>query len=56
MPKTEEYIKSRFCLDDFQSCSRFKIYENFDGKNIPSDLDPSDREEVKKVMDYLRKK
>ena len=56
MPKTEEYIKNRFCLDNYASCNRYKIYKEFGGKQVPYDLDPSDIEEVKKVMKHLGEK
>jgi hypothetical protein len=56
MPKAAEYIKKRLCSDDYTSCNRFKMYQEFGGKNIPPDLDPDDTEEVKKIIQCLRKK
>ena len=56
MPKTEAYIKKRLCFDNYASCNRFKIYKEFGGENIPVDLGPDDIEEVKKVIECLRKK
>ena len=56
MPKTAEYIKKRLCFDDYSSCNRYRIYKEFGGENIPIDLGPDDIEEVKKVIQCLRKK
>jgi hypothetical protein len=56
MPQTEEYIKKRLCFGDYSSCNRYRIYKEFGGENVPFDLDPYDTEEVKKVMQCLRKK
>ena len=55
-PKTAEYIKLKLCLGEYSSCSRFKMYKEFGGENIPPWLDPHDTEEVKKVVRLLRKK
>ena len=56
MPKTAEYIKRRLCSVDYASCNRFRIYKEFGGENIPPNLDPDDTEQVKKVIQCLRKK
>jgi hypothetical protein len=56
MPKTEKYIKERICFGDYASCNRFRIYKEFGGEKIPFDLDPTDTEEVKKLIQCLRKK
>jgi len=56
MPKTETYIKKRLCFGDYLSCNRFKIYVDFGKENLPPDLDPTDAEEVKKVIQCLRNK
>lgn len=55
-PKTAAYIKQKQCLGDYTACNRFKLYKEFGGENIPSDLDPDDSEEVKKIIQCLRKK
>ena len=55
-PKTADYIKQKQCLGDYSSCSRYKMYKEFGGDNIPVWLDPFDTEEVKKVVQLLRKK
>ncbi len=56
LPKSAEYIKQKLCRGDHTSCNRFKIYKEFGGENIPPGLDPGDTEEVKKIMQCLRKK
>jgi len=56
MPMSEEYIKKRLCFGDYASCNRYRIYKEFGGEDIPVDLGPDDIEEVKKVIQCLRKK
>lgn len=55
-PKTAEYITNKLCLGDYESCNRFKFYKNYGGENVPSDLSPSEEEEMKEVMQCLRSK
>jgi hypothetical protein len=56
LPKTAEYIKIKLCLGDYESCSRFRIYQEYGGENIPPYLDHGDAEEVRKATQCLRKK
>ena len=56
LPKAAEYIKKRLCLADYQSCSRFRVYQEYGGENIPPYLDPVDTEQVMKAALCLRKK
>ena len=57
LPKSAEYIKNKLCLDDYESCNRYRIYKAFDGEDKNrSYLDPADAEEVKKVIQCLGKK
>lgn len=56
MPKTAEYIKNRLCFGDYQTCNRYRIYKEFGNASIPDDLDPDDAEQVRKVLQCLRKK
>lgn len=56
MPKAADYVKARLCHDDYEACNRFKIYQEFGTNNIPSDLDPEDTEQVKKILNCLRTK
>lgn len=56
LPKTAEYIKDKVCFDDFESCSRFKMYKAAGEGAAPLDLYPDDTEDVKKVMTCLQKK
>lgn len=56
LPKSAEYIRNKLCLGDFESCSRFKMYKEFGGENIPPYLDFNDTEEVKKALQCLRNK
>lgn len=55
-PKSAAYIKQKQCLGDYTACNRYKIYKEFGKENIPTDLDPDDTEEVKKIIQCLRKK
>ena len=56
LPKAAEYIKTKLCLGDYQSCNRFRIYREYGGENIPPYLDPADVEQVLKAALCLRKK
>ncbi len=56
LPKAAEYIQNMLCFGDHQACNRFRIYKEFGANNIPPDLDPDDTEQVKKVIQCLRKK
>jgi hypothetical protein len=56
LPKTADYIKNKLCLGDYEVCSRFRIYKEFGGENIPPGLDPDDTEEVKKIIKCLHEK
>lgn len=54
LPKAAEYIKNKLCLGDYQSCSRFRIYQEYGGENLPPYLDPVDVEQVRKAAQCLR--
>lgn len=56
MPKTAAYIKSKLCLDDYESCARYRIYIECGRKSVPSDLFPNNTEEVNKVIQCIRNK
>ena len=56
MPKAANFIKEKLCAGNYETCNRFKIYKEFGANEIPSDLDPDDTEQVKKVLQCLRKK
>lgn len=56
LPKTAEYIKNKICYGEYENCVRFRIYKEFGGKHIPFDLHPEDTEEVKKIIQCLRKR
>lgn len=56
MPKTAEYIKNRLCFGNYEACNRYRIYEEFGKSSIPSDLDPDDAEQVRKILKCLREK
>ena len=39
LPKTTAYIKQRMCLDDYRSCSRFRIFNNcYTMESLPGNL------------------
>lgn len=56
MPKSADYIKSRFCLGDHESCARFKIYKEYGGEPVPLGMFPNDNEEVNKIIRFLQNK
>ena len=56
LPKSAEYIRNKLCLGDFQLCSRYRLYQEFGGENIPPFLNPGDAEDVRKAVQWLRKK
>lgn len=53
-PKTAEYIKTKLCRGQYESCSRFRVYVNYGRENVPFYLDPSDREGMKNIIQCLR--
>lgn len=55
LPKAAEYIKQKLCLDDYESCNRFRIYKESGGKNIPPYHDPTDVDEVQKALRCLER-
>lgn len=55
LPKAAEYIKNKLCLDDYESCNRFRIYKESVGEKIPPYHDPTDIDEVKKIMQCLER-
>ena len=56
MPKSAEYIKSKLCLGDFESCARYKIYKDYGDGSVPVGMFPYDSEDVNKVILCLRNK
>lgn len=56
LPKTAEYVMNKLCLGDHEKCNRYRTFKELDEDDLPSDLDPNDAEEVKKVMLCLRSK
>ena len=52
MPKAEEYIKRKLCYGDYATCTRYLLYKEHGGRNIPRDVDP-DSEEVEKIIRCL---
>lgn len=56
LPKAAEYIKNKLCFGDYESCSRFRMYREYGGENIPPYLNPDDTEEVKKAARCLHLK
>ena len=56
MPKSADYIKSRLCNQDYESCARYRIYKAYGGTSIPLDLFPDSTEEMTQVLQCLRNK
>lgn len=56
LPKTAEYIRSKLCLDDFEACTRFRIYKEYGKESLLGALYPDDVEEVDKAVQCLREK
>jgi hypothetical protein len=54
MPKAAEHIKSRLCLGDYQHCNRFRMFKQTGGVDIQCEPNPSDAEEVEKIIQRLR--
>jgi hypothetical protein len=54
MPKAAEYIKSKLCYGDSQHCNRFRMYQQLGGMDIQCEPNPSDAEEVDKLVQRLR--
>lgn len=56
LPKAAEYIQSKLCFGDYQSCNRYRIYKESGGENVPFALYPDDQEAVRKVKQCMLKK
>jgi hypothetical protein len=56
LPIAAEYVKSKLCLGDFESCSRFRIFKEYGGEKVISYVDQGDAEQVNKAIRCLRKK
>ena len=56
LPKTADYIKTKICHGEYESCARYRIFQEFGRGHIPLELHPDDTEEVKKVIHCLRNK
>jgi hypothetical protein len=50
LPKAAKYIKNKLCLDDYESCDRFRIYKESDGEKVPPHHTSTDAAEVKKAL------
>lgn len=55
-PRTAEYIREKLCLGDYESCSRFRMFKGYEGKDPLLYLDPGDEESVKNVIRCLQNK
>lgn len=56
LPKTAEYIRNKLCYGDYESCNRYRIFQQNGGENVPFDLHPDDVEAVRKVKQCMLKK
>ena len=54
MPRAVEYIKSRLCLGDYEHCNRYRMFKQWGGVDIQCDPNPSDAEEVEKLIQSVR--
>ena len=41
MPKIYEYMKNKYCENNFSECDRFKLYQSMGFENVPNDLLPT---------------
>jgi len=53
LPKTAAYIKQKVCLDDYQSCLRFRILMQLREGSVPLELHPDDEAEARRVVECL---
>lgn len=56
LPKAAEYIQSKLCYGDFESCNRYQIYKKTGGENTPFDPNPDDQEAIKKAKQCMLSK
>lgn len=56
LPKAAEYIRNKLCQGDFRSCSRYRIFKEYKGNEVPACLNQSDLEEVLKAIECLERK
>ena len=54
MPVAAEYIRSKLCYGNYQHCNRFRMYQQLEGVDIQCEPNPSDAEEVDKLIQCCR--
>ena len=50
MPSSSGFMKSVFCLNNFQSCARYQVFMGTDRNMPPPDLFPNDSAEARKII------
>jgi len=56
MPVAAEYIKAKLCNGNYEHCNRFRMYQQLGGVDIQCDPNPSDAEEVEKLVQNFRER
>lgn len=49
MPDVAEYLKDKYCRNNFKKCARYQIYKQFGRENVPANLFPNEEEIVPQV-------
>lgn len=56
MPAVAEFLKDKYCRDDFAVCARYQIYQEFGRENVPAGLFPNEESMVQAIAYDLRRK
>jgi len=56
LPHSAEYIRDRLCRGDYTTCARFQSYRQLGKGNMPYNLYPFEKDEIKKVMECLQRR
>jgi hypothetical protein len=54
MPIAADYVKSKLCFGNYEHCNRYRMYQQQGGVDIQCEPNPSDAEEVAKLIQCLR--
>lgn len=50
MPAVSDMLKQQYCLDDFESCARYRVFKAKGKAAVPGDLYPNDVTRVQNLL------
>ncbi len=54
MPAVANFLKDKYCRGNFETCARYRIYQEFGRCNVPSGLFPNEEELVSRIAAELK--